>query len=134
MSIPTWAEMIISDQLSQSIQTRFGMITLVASTPSGISETLIVAYAVVEPRGQTVPTEPIELVSGTILAKCCSLVKLANRHITRNSKSSTTACTAVGVSKLETEIDSAIDSSLNAAEKGNITKLLLEFQTCFPKS
>ena len=116
--------MIMSGKLSHSIQTQFCMITPVASTLSGINDTLNVAYAEVEPRGRTVPiaimntaTEPTELVSGTKLAECCPLVKSANPHIKRNSKFSTTACATVGVSKLQTEIDSAIDSSLDAAEK-----------------
>ena len=92
MSIPARAEMIISAKLSHSIQTQFGMITPIASTPNGISDTLNVAYAVIEPRGRTVPiaimntaTEPTELVSGTKLAGCCPLVKLANPHITHNA-------------------------------------------------
>ena len=138
MSIPARAEMIISAKLSHSIQTQFGMITPIASTPNGISDTLNVAYAVIEPRGRTVPiaimntaTEPTELVSGTKLAECCPLVKSANPHITRNSRSPTTGCAEMGVSKLQTEIDSAIDSSLNAAEKEKITKLLLEFSDAF---
>ena len=37
----------------------------------------------------------------------------------------------MGVSKLQTEIDSAIDSSLDAAEKDKMTKLLLEFSHVF---
>ena len=138
MSIPARAEMIISAKLSHSIQTQFGMITPIASTPNGISDTLNVAYAVIEPRGRTVPiaimntaTEPTELVSGTKLAECCPLVKSANPHITRNSKSPTTACAAVVVSKSQTEIDSAIDSSLDAAGKEKITKLPLKFSDVF---
>ena len=138
MSIPARAEMIISAKLSHSIQTQFGMITPIASTPNGISDTLNVAYAVIEPRGRTVPiaimntaTEPTELVSGTKLAECCPLVKSANPHITHNSKSPATACAAVGVLKLQTEIDRVIDSSLDAAEKDKITKLLLEFSDVF---
>ena len=41
-----------------------------------------------------------------------------------------TACAVVGVSKLQTEVDSAIDSSLDTAEKDKTTKLL-EFSDVF---